>query len=135
MANQTLCSSKTLWARLSKNCHFALRTSSYYSDIWKKRSFGSKKSVLTKKTISKWSWKLSKVKSWPKPDIENNAYTKLFKFQTLTQLNFCFLSLMIGELPWSHRKFQKTEIWRKLGRVMTKNLFAQATLENILETK
>ena len=34
-----------------------------------------------------------------------------------------------------YRKCQKIEVWRRLGRVMTKNLFAQTIPDKIFDTK
>ena len=90
-------------------------------------------SYFYQKTINKQSWKLSKVKFWPKLNMENNTYTKLFKCGTLPQLT-CFISLLnIGEMLWSHRKLQRTEVLRKLGQPMTKNCLLRQSHTKYLE--
>lgn len=70
-----LWSSKILWPGLSKSFPFALCISNDDSNFWKMSSFGSKKIVLSK-TNNKQSWKSSKVKFWPKPNVQNVAYAK-----------------------------------------------------------
>ena len=54
---------------------FALCTSTGNSNFQKKWSFCSKKLFLSKTTIKE-GWNLSKVKFWPKPNMQKSAYTK-----------------------------------------------------------
>ena len=65
-----------------------------------------KKISSIKKTTKKQSWKISEVKFWPKPNMQN-CLNKSIKFGTLTQLTcFMFLIKMVKML-WSYKKYIK----------------------------
>ena len=74
------------------------------------------------------SWKLYKVKFWPKPNMQNIALRKALNLK-LTQLTYFISLLKIVEMFWSCRK--KQELWRRLGQVVTKTLFVQTILDKI----
>ena len=51
------------------------------------------------------------------------------------QLTWFIFSLKIGEMLWWYAKGQKIKVTGRLNRIKGKTLFAQATLDKILEIK
>lgn len=81
----------------------------------------AQKSLFYQNTTNKQSWKLSKIKFWPK----SNNQIVLTQNHFETQLT-CFISLLkIAEISSRKlNKMSKLEVWKIfLGLVLTKNLF------------
>ena len=60
--------------------------------------------------------------------MRNRAYIK----HQILIFNETELPLKIPENLWSYKTFKKNEVWRILGRVLTKNLCAQKISDSIL---
>ena len=61
----------------------------WWFNFLKKVSTLAPKSFFLQKTTNRQSWKVSKVKFWPKPTIQNSANTKPINLELLTELT-CF---------------------------------------------
>ena len=106
----------------------ALFTSNDDSNFRKKCSFGLK-SCFYQKTTNKLSWKLSKVKLWLEANMQNCAYRK-----PLNLTCFIFFIKRSEKRFEVIEKFQKIDLWKKLGRVMTRSLIAQTILKRVFRT-
>ena len=115
--------------------YFTLYTFNDDSNFCKNCSLGSKMSLLSKNyTINKVEsfWKSN---FWPKPNMQNSAYTKTIKLGTLVQLD-CFIFLLkFIAMIWSYKKCQKIGFGRRLAWVRAKNMLAQTILDKIFGTK
>ena len=73
--------------------------------VCRKDNHLAQKSYFYQKATNKQSWKLPKLKFWPKPNIQNSVYTKPLNLTRLT----CFIYLLkIGLMHRSYSKCQKT---------------------------
>ena len=87
-------------------------------------------SSLEKKTSNQ-NWRLSNVTFWPKPNIPNRVYIKLFNLD-LFRTHFTIVFKVLERL--SSHKNQTTEIWRRQGQVIRK-ILTQTIAEKIYWTK
>ena len=60
---------------------------------------------------------------------------KAIRLGISTQLNCFILLSQIGEMLWSYKKCKKVQVWKRLGRVITKFLLAQTIPDKVFGTK
>ena len=67
--------------------------------------------------------------------MQNGVNTEPWNLELLTQLTCFIFLIIIEEMLWSYRKCPKIQVWKRLGQVTAKNVFAQIILEKIFGTK
>ena len=95
--------------------------------------FAERRIFYPKKKISK-SWKLSNETFWPKSYM-SKTFTENFFSQTFWLAATLFICIKSFRKALNLQKDQTNEVWKRMGKVINKNLFTQATMENIFRTK
>ena len=125
LANQTILKSckvsKYSW--FSENFSFALYAFSNDSSFWKWQYLWQEQKIYIGKTLP------AKVEKFL--NVKNSVYRKLLNLELFHSHHI----LMVWERIWSYKRDQNIEVYRKVVRVTSTNLFTKISLEKTFETK